>query len=326
MKNYLFTILIVLILAFAAFGQRTFTPLTYPCPNLPSARSSLQFTRTGDINVIPCPAKNLLINGLPIAGTFASLNGLTSNVQTLSVGSGDIASWSSVGSDHQLKLPITSVTSPEVKRTGSIPYFTGINSLGASVIKQTTNKLAFFTPADNFSLTIDQSTGVKLFIPEDPANPRLDILSDITTVRADELRLTSGSLVSIGDSDGSNDSMKFVVDVAGHEYRFISGNSNESLFYSSIAKFFYSRTVTPIGTLGAVTINKPAGTVNIAAAGTSVVVTNSTVDVNSIILVTTQTNDATCSVKNVVPAAGSFTIRTTAACTGSTAFGFLVTN
>lgn len=90
---------------------------------------------------------------------------------------------------------------------------------------------------------------------------------------------------------------------------------------------FY-RTITTAGTTGNVTINKIAGTVNIAAgAGTAgVTVTNNLVTANSIVYAIARTNDATCSVKSVVPASGSFVLRTTANCTAETSFGFLVTN
>lgn len=83
------------------------------------------------------------------------------------------------------------------------------------------------------------------------------------------------------------------------------------------------KTITASGTTGAQTINKPAGRVNIAAAGTSVVVTNSLVTANSIIIAVAATADATARVTSVVPAAGSFTINTVSV-TAETAFNFLV--
>jgi len=82
-------------------------------------------------------------------------------------------------------------------------------------------------------------------------------------------------------------------------------------------------TITATGTTGAQTINKSAGRVNIAAGGTSVVVTNSIVSSTSIILAVAATNDSTARVTSVVPANGSFTINTVA-CTAETAFNFLV--
>lgn len=87
-----------------------------------------------------------------------------------------------------------------------------------------------------------------------------------------------------------------------------------------------SRTITAAGTTGAQTINKPAGTVNIAAAGTAVTVTNSLVDANSIVHCVLRTNDTTAWIKNVVPTAGSFTINLGAAATGEVSIGFLITN
>jgi len=86
------------------------------------------------------------------------------------------------------------------------------------------------------------------------------------------------------------------------------------------------RTITAGGTTGNRTINLPAGTVNLAAAATSVTVTNSTVAATSIVFAIARTNDSTCAVKNVVPSAGSFVINMTAGCTAETSVGFLVTN
>lgn len=86
------------------------------------------------------------------------------------------------------------------------------------------------------------------------------------------------------------------------------------------------RTITAGGTTGNQTINKIAGTVNIAAAGTTVTVTNSLVDANSIIFCVIRTNDNTATLKNVVPGAGSFVITLTAAATAEVSIGFMVTN
>jgi hypothetical protein len=80
---------------------------------------------------------------------------------------------------------------------------------------------------------------------------------------------------------------------------------------------------TNTATVGAVTINKAAGRVNIAAAGTSVVVTNSLVTAASHVMVVMSTADATGRVTSVVPAAGSFTINTVAV-TAQSSFDFFV--
>ena len=85
-------------------------------------------------------------------------------------------------------------------------------------------------------------------------------------------------------------------------------------------------TITPIGTLGNQTIKKINGTVNIAATGTTVTVTNSKVTANSNIYVQLRTNDATAWIKNYVPAAGSFTINLGDPATGDVSIGFTVIN
>lgn len=88
-----------------------------------------------------------------------------------------------------------------------------------------------------------------------------------------------------------------------------------------------NRTVTAGGTTGAQTINKISGTVNFAAAATSLVVTNSLVSTTSIVFTTIRTADTTCTfVKSVVPASGSFTITVNAGCTAETSVGFRVDN
>lgn len=82
-------------------------------------------------------------------------------------------------------------------------------------------------------------------------------------------------------------------------------------------------TITTVGTTGNQTIDKPAGRVNIAAAGTTVTVTNNLVTANSIVWAVAATNDTTARVTSVVPGAGSFVINTVAT-TAETAFNWMV--
>ena len=86
------------------------------------------------------------------------------------------------------------------------------------------------------------------------------------------------------------------------------------------------KTVTAAGTTGARTINKLTGTVNFAAAATSLVVTNSYVTTSSIIIATVGTNDATMKSVQAVAGSGSFTLYASAAPTGETRVDFHVTN
>ena len=83
---------------------------------------------------------------------------------------------------------------------------------------------------------------------------------------------------------------------------------------------------TNTATVGAVTINKASGRVNIAAAGTSVVVTNSLCTANAHVLGNVTTVDATAKSAQITPGAGSFTINLNAASTGQVAIDFLIVN
>ena len=73
-------------------------------------------------------------------------------------------------------------------------------------------------------------------------------------------------------------------------------------------KIVFPSTITLTGTTGAQTINKISGKVNAAAGSTSLVVTNNLVTTSSIVMCQLGTNDATCVIRSVVEANGSFTI------------------
>lgn len=106
----------------------------------------------------------------------------------------------------------------------------------------------------------------------------------------------------------------------------ITLNANTGTMLVGSGAQVYDTTITAGGTTGAQTINKPSGTVNFAAAATTLVVTNSLVTTSSTIHCSIRTNDATALIKNVVPAAGSFTIQLNAAATAETSVGFFVIN
>lgn len=83
---------------------------------------------------------------------------------------------------------------------------------------------------------------------------------------------------------------------------------------------------TNTGTVGNVTINNNAGRVNIAAAGSTLTVTNNKVTAASHIFCNVAFNDVTANSANAVAAAGSFTVTLDVACTAQTAVDFLVVN
>ena len=94
----------------------------------------------------------------------------------------------------------------------------------------------------------------------------------------------------------------------------------------SAGRVRYSATNTASGTTGNQTINKISGTVNFAAAATTITVTNSYVKTTSLVFVELRTNDTTALIKNVVPTTGAFTINLNAAATAETSVGFMVIN
>jgi hypothetical protein len=109
---------------------------------------------------------------------------------------------------------------------------------------------------------------------------------------------------------------------------FLIQNSSPSDLYKveNNGKITYWATNTAAGTTAVQTINRPSGTINIAAGETSKDVNNSLCTTSSIVLPVIRTNDATATIKNVVPGNGSFTINLTAAATAETSVGFFIIN
>lgn len=78
------------------------------------------------------------------------------------------------------------------------------------------------------------------------------------------------------------------------------------------------------GSPGNITQNAARGRAAFAAAGSSVVVTNSQVTANSTVLVSLRGGDSTLTSVRVTPAAGSFTVTGNAAATATTIFDYVV--
>jgi hypothetical protein len=93
-----------------------------------------------------------------------------------------------------------------------------------------------------------------------------------------------------------------------------------------LTQLFRDRTDTAAATTGAQTINKAAGSVNFAAAATSLVVTNSLVTASSTVHVYICTNDTTLKSVVAVSGSGSFTIHANAAANAETRVAFIVHN
>ena len=108
-----------------------------------------------------------------------------------------------------------------------------------------------------------------------------------------------------------------------NNWNFYAGGTAPNYFAGDMR---FNKTVTATGTTGAQTISKNAGTVNFAAAATSLVVTNTLVTTSSIIICTVGTNDTTMKSVSAVAAAGSFTLYANAAATAETRVNFIVIN
>lgn len=166
---------------------------------------------------------------------------------------------------------------------------------------------------------------------------------------------TSGKLAVSGTTNSGNDTLggRVIFPPSGYigEMAFIAGIFDKSQFFEGEGVAIYTSSGTDVagisvatekfrigsagnvrfistntaaGVTGARTIDRPVGTVNFAAGATSLTVTNSLVTTASKIFATIRTNDATATIKNVVPASGSFTINLGAAATAETSVGFLV--
>ena len=101
----------------------------------------------------------------------------------------------------------------------------------------------------------------------------------------------------------------------------VRGASQSSVFPAGVSYPFTDTSGTP----GNATINTPRGRCSVNG-GANVIITNSLVTANSTVLVVVTSNDATASLKNVVPGAGSFTITLQAAATGTANIDFVVIN
>ncbi len=164
--------------------------------------------------------------------------------------------------------------------------------------------------------------------------------SNISNVAASTLGMygpSGSSDVLLGTSAILNGASTTQLQVAGAAYFVAGSNYNRSVYtlspYSDNSaslgdgtyrwkslNMYYVNT----GRVGAVTINAATGRVNIAAAGTSVVVNNNIVSANSHIFCNVSNVDTTAKTCQVTPGASTFTITLGAAATAQVAVDFFV--
>ena len=186
---------------------------------------------------------------------------------------------------------------------------TGTLSVSGTVVTSPTTNILQLGPVDSATPVAQtlRSQGSRATVDTNVAGGNLTIFPGTGTGNAAGSTLALQAPIPVGSGTGAQTQTTFLG---------LNGTTGMNLY----------RTVTAAGTTGAQTINKPAGSVNFAAAATTLVVTNSFATTTSLIFLTPQTADATCESFAITRASGSFTITANAACTAETAVAFWVTN
>lgn len=176
-----------------------------------------------------------------------------------------------------------------------------------------------------FPLNLSPVSGSGIFNVGDTASAYIALgqatgLAQVKGASGLELNSGTGS-ATIGDTAGAGNGTQLILDDSSNTLTF---DNIVALSLAETNLFNLNRTIS--GGTGNVTIDKPAGTVNFAAAGADIVVTNNLVTANSLIFCTVQSLDATAvSCRVTDKTSGSFHIRVPAA-TGTTSVAFWVTN
>lgn len=209
--------------------------------------------------------------------------------------------------------------------TNCITYFTGPTTVASLPAIYTSNIFKFYRNTVNDAFRIElrpSSTGdgiIQLGNQDDGTNV-------IYMEQAGNLINVAAANVELGDAQGVSNGTSLQIDDVSRRFTFWGSTSASEIDADNIYRWKFLRTLTTAGTTGAVTINRPYGSVNFAAAATTLVVTNSVATATSLIFVTPQTADATATSFSVTRAAGSFTITANAAATAETTVAFYVSN
>jgi hypothetical protein len=291
------------------------------CPTGISGYSTLIAQADGNINAIPCTGRNFQINGTAIPTGTGSTNFLAywTSANTLNY---TPFSWNGTDftvNNTALNADFRMLFTPAASGAGRFQ----IGSLSGSALSQldlvgAAGGRAFLTAASDIQIRDDTSETIL----------QLSGSTDVATLRANNGVILNSRATNtrIGDTTPAGLGTVFQVNDLTQTFSFENTAQTAFIDFVEVQNFNYQRTITASGTTGNQVINKPSGTVNLAAGGTSITITNSTIDASSIVLAIARTNDATCAVKNAVSGAGSVVINMTAACTNETSVGFLVTN
>lgn len=307
------------------FGDYTATPTSYFTQDYNTNISVLRSTANFDVNLTTDNISARFDNSL---GTFNVRNAAnTSNFEF--DGNGETITVNTPNG-----FTVNAVTA------GGVAFDTGVNQFQAGDLNSASNDTVFRIDVNNEDITFNSSGNLDTFnaYSNDVRLGDMDVIGNGSKITLDNATktfqvtatngLTNANIYSnnvvIGEGGAANGTNITIADAA-NIFTFNNGAAAGLIDFTDIASFGLQRTITPAATTGNQTINKPNGSVNIAAGGTTVTVTNSIVNANSLIIAVANTNDATCSVKNVVAGVGSLVINMDAACTGETRVAFWVT-
>jgi hypothetical protein len=327
-KNYLKLAIVILFCGFVSYGQQI-NRIQSRCPSpYQLTKSQVSANANGDILYIPCTGQSSIFSGL------VNFSGATVTFPAFGLPDGTAGAPSLFFTNS----PTTGLYRSAAD-TFAISTAGTLNTSFSAATNLFTSPIQTFTSStsDNHNtalFTINGSAGTSefaaTFTPSTTASNGSLFFGDNTGTTQSYLQLSNaGRSVTLGTGSATA-TTSLTVSGASNAFSFNNSLSTGLFSLSAIQQYLLQRTITAAGTTGAQTIDKPNGTVNFAAAATSLVVTNSTVTntagSQSTIIATAQTNDATCAVKNVVAGAGSFTINMTAACTAETRVAFWVFN
>lgn len=305
----------------AAYFDFSNTPLTFSVGN----SNSRLISRTG----IGLANLNNTAGSESGDMTFLTQSGGTAMSEKMRIfGNGNVAIGTSSDAGYKLDVNGTgrfqnTLTTTAISASGNVAVTGNIatgsililgNSAAGGVSYRTTNAGSGITPL-LISNNNTSSSGV-VGIAIDGTN-QLSFIAGNGTNRISRAAIGIASLTNTAGAESGD--LTFLTQSGGTAM-------SEKMRITGAGGLTINATNTAAGTTGNQTINKASGTVNIAAAGTTVTVTNSLVTTSSIVFAVIRTNDATAVIKNVVPGAGSFTINLNAATTAETSIGFFVIN
>jgi hypothetical protein len=251
------------------------------------------------------------------------------------------ASPSTIWTGQGWKTTATAASQSVACRAYVLPVQGTTNPTGRWVMEQSVNAAAYseiFSVKSDGSLTSGSSATVffdgnnfrAIGANAGIYNPTANLLfgnsidNFFMTLRSEGLSQKSASQFVWTDGTSYNGTVDtgLARDSAG-KVRVTDGSSGTGAL--KITSLEVGKTITTTGTTGAQTINKTSGSVNFAAAATSLVVTNSLCTTSSVIICTIGTNDATAADVKAVAGSGTFTIYMTAP-TAETRVNFLITN